>query len=101
MSIARVGYSLSREAREKVEADVTAQAISRWRAKAAQMAQQFGYSGYSVREVNVATNDAPQQPVPMLMRAARAGVAADESLPTEAGKGEVTATVSGSAQMTR
>ena len=101
MTIARVGYALSREAREKVETEVTAQAIARWRAKAAQMAQQFGYSGYSVREVNVATNDAPQQPVPMLMRAARAGVAADESLPTEAGKGDVTATVSGSAQMTK
>lgn len=101
MSIARVGYSLSREAREKVEAEVTAQAIARWRVKAAQMAQQFGYSGYSVREVNVATNDSPQQPVPMMMRAARAGAVADESLPTEAGKGDVTATVSGSAQMTK
>ena len=101
MSIARVGYSLSREAREKVEADVTAQAISRWRAKAALMAQQFGYSGYSVREVNVASNDMQQGPVPMLMKSARASAVADEALPIEAGKAEVTATVSGSAQMTR
>lgn len=101
MSIARVGYTLSREAREKVEADATAQAIARWRAKAAQMAQQFGYAGYSVREINVATNDLQQPPMPMQMRAARAGAVADEALPTEAGKGDVTATVSGSAQMTR
>jgi predicted secreted protein len=101
MSIARVGYTLSREARDKVEADVTAQAIANWRTKAAQMAQQFGYSGYIVREVNVATNDSPQQPAPMLMRATRASALADEALPTEAGKGDVTATVSGSAQMTR
>ena len=101
MSIARVGYSLSREAREKVEADVTAQAISRWRAKAALMAQQFGYSGYSVREVNVASNDMQQGPVPMLMKSARASAVADEALPIEAGKAEVTATVSGSAQMIR
>lgn len=101
MTIARVAYSLSREAREKVEAEVTAQAIARWRAKAAQMAQQFGYSGYSVREVNVATNDAQQQPVPMMMKVSRASAGADEALPTEAGKGEVTATVNGSAQMTK
>ena len=101
MTIARVGYSLSREAREKVEGDVTAQAISRWRAKAALMAQQFGYSGYSVREVNVATNDMQPGPAPMLMKAARATAVADEALPTEAGKAEVIATVSGSAQMTR
>ena len=101
MSIARVGYTLSRDAREKVEAEVTAQAIARWRAKAAQMAQQFGYGGYSVREVNVATNDFQQPPVPMLMKAVRASAAADEALPTEAGKGDVTATVNGSAQMTK
>jgi len=101
MTVARVGYTLSREAREKVETEVTAQAIARWRAKAAQMSLQFGYSGYSVREVNVATNDAPQPPVPMLMRATRASSPVEEALPTEAGKGEVTATVNGSAQMTR
>lgn len=101
MTIARVGYTLSREAREKVEADVTAQAIARWRAKAALMAQQFGYAGYSVREVNVATNDFQQPPVPMLMKSARAAGMADEALPTEAGKGEVSATVSGAAQMTK
>ena len=101
MTIANVGYTLSREAREKVEADVTAQAIARWRAKAALMAQQFGYSGYSVREVNVATNDFQQRPVPMLMKSARAAGMADEALPTEAGKGDVIATVNGSAQMTK
>ena len=101
MTIARLGYSLSREAREKVEADVAAQAITRWRAKAGQMSQQFGYSGYSVREVNVATNDPPQYPVQPTMKAARASTAADESLPTEAGKSEVTATVNGAVQMTR
>ena len=101
MTIARVGYTLSREARDKVEAEVTAQAIARWRAKAASMAQQFGYSGYSVREVNVTTNDVQQQPMPMLMKASRASTVAEEALPTEAGKGEVTATVSGSAQMSK
>ena len=101
MSIARVIYLLSREAREKVEAEVMAQAIARWRAKAALMAQQFGYSGYSVREVSVSTNDFQQQPVAMLMKSARAPGMADEALPTEAGKGDVTATVNGSAQMTK
>jgi predicted secreted protein len=99
MTLARVGYALSREAREKVEADVTAQAISRWRSKAASMAQQFGYSGYSVGEVNVASNDVQPSPVPLQMKASRAAAVAEEALPTEAGKGEVTVTVTGSAQM--
>jgi predicted secreted protein len=100
MTIARVGYTLSKEAREKVEADVTAQAIARWRAKAGLMSQQFGYTGYTVREVNVAANE-PGGPQPMVMMARGKAMAADESLPTEAGKGEVSVTFSGSAQMTR
>jgi predicted secreted protein len=101
MSIARVGYTLSKEAREKVEAEVAARAIADWRAKAQQMSQQFGYGGYTVREVNVATNEQGGAPVPVMMTRAKAMSAADEALPTEAGKGDVTATVSGSAQMTK
>ncbi len=101
MTIARVGYTLSREARENVEAEAVAQAIARWRSKAQQMSQQFGYTGYTVREVNVATNEAGGGPVPVMMRAKVMAAVAEEALPTEAGKGEVTASVSGSAQMTR
>jgi predicted secreted protein len=101
MTIARVGYSLSRELREKIEAEVVAQAIARWRAQAQQMSLQFGYAGYGVREVSVVTNEPPAAPMPKLMQAARASAMADEALPTQAGKGDVTATVSGSAQMTR
>ena len=44
MTIGRVGYGLSRELREKVEGEVTAQAIARYRAKAADYAKQFGYA---------------------------------------------------------
>lgn len=101
MTIQRVGYTLSKEAREKVESEVAAQAIARWRAKAQQMSQAFGYGGYTVREVNVATNEpGPGIPVPM-MRAKAASIDMAESLPTEAGKGEVTANVNGSVQMTK
>lgn len=101
MAIARVGYTLSKEAREKVEAEVTAQAIANWRAKAQQMTQQFGYSGYTVREVNVATNEQGGGPQPMVMARMKTMSVGDEALPTEAGKGDVVATVSGSAQMTK
>jgi predicted secreted protein len=100
MNIARVGYSLSKEAREKVEAEVVSRAVADWRAKAQQMSQQFGYSGYTVREVNVGTSEPGAGPVPTAMVRANA-IQMDQPLPTEAGKGDVTATVSGSAQMTR
>ncbi len=101
MSIASVGYTLSKEAREKVEAEVSARAIADWRARAQQMSQQFGYGGFTVREVNVATNEPDGGRVRVVTMSRAKSMSAEESLPTEAGKGEVSATVSGSAQMTR
>jgi predicted secreted protein len=101
LTIARVAYGLSRELREQSEGDVAAQAIARYRAKAADYAKQFGYAGYTIREISVIASDAPpNRPVPM-MRAAVASAPADEALPAEAGKASVAVTVSGSVQMNR
>ena len=99
LTVARVGYGLSREVREAAEADVTAQAITRFRAQATSYAKQFGYAGYEIREVNIATvQPQPFGPRPMMMQA-RAADAGAEPLPIEAGKGSVTANVNGSVQM--
>jgi predicted secreted protein len=98
MTISRVGYALSRRAREKVEADVVAQAIARYRAKAEATSKEFGFGGYAIREVNVSTDEPPPH-MPMTMMRQRADAAATEALPVEPGRGIVTATVSGSVQM--
>ncbi len=101
LTIGRVAYDLSRELREKSEADVSAQAIARYRAKAADYAKQFGYAGYAIGEVNVNTNEAPPgRPIQLLMRSS-ASAPADEALPVEAGKGTVTVNVSGTVHLTR
>ena len=99
MTIGRVGYSLSRELREKTEGDVAAQAIARYRAKAGEYAKQFGYGGYAIREVNVNADSPPMLYQAMAPRAKAMSVASDESLPVEAGKGTVTVTVNGTVQM--
>lgn len=101
MSVARVGFGLSREARERVATEVSASAIARFQQRAASYTQQFGFGGWSVREVNISGGDvAPSGPMPMF-RAARAMAAApaDESQPVEAGRATVSVTVSGSIQM--
>ena len=98
MTIARVQFALSREAREKVDADVTAQAIDRFRAKAEAVSRNFGFGGYSIREVSVQSNEPPGAQPMYRMQASRAA-GADEALPVEAGKANVTASVSGSVQM--
>ena len=101
LTVARVGYGLSREQREKVEGDVAAQAISRFRVKAADYAKQFGYAAFAIREVNVNTEQQagiqPMQNVRMKSMSA----SSDESLPVEAGKALVTVSVNGSVQMSK
>lgn len=99
LSIARVQQSLSREAAARVEADVTAQAVASFRAKADQSARLFGFSGWLLREVNI-NGEMPRMRAPLVaMRAASA--MAEEALPVEAGKTSVTASVNGSVQLTR
>ncbi|TDM06541.1 MAG: SIMPL domain-containing protein [Ideonella sp. MAG2] len=99
MTIASVNYSVSRETREKMEAEVTAMAIARFKNQAQLQAQAFGYGGYSLREVSVAY-DAPDGGHPVMMADMRMAKAeAAPAMPVEAGKGSISATVSGSVQL--
>ena len=99
LTVARVGWSLSREAREKVEAQVAAQAIERFRERADLVAKQFGFSAWALREVNVSSPDGPVMPVPVMRTQAMRAAADEAPLPVEAGKALVSATVSGSVQL--
>jgi predicted secreted protein len=101
LAIARVGFSLSREARLRVEDDVTAQAIERFRARADAVARQFGMTGYTLLEVALTTDAPPGGLVQMraMATASARGAGMDEGLPVEAGRSTVTATVSGRVQM--
>lgn len=101
LTIHRVGYGLSRELREKSEGEVAAQAIARYRAKAADYAKQFGYSGYAIREITVSGSEQLPGPRPVLMQARSVSAASDDALPVEPGKGTVTVNVSGTVQMTK
>ena len=101
MTVSRMMFSLSREAREAAEADVASRAIARFKGRAESYARQFGFGGYSLREVNVGGGDfAPPVGQPMLRGArAMASSSADEIQPVEAGKALVSVTVSGSIQL--
>jgi predicted secreted protein len=97
LTVSRVTQGLSRELREKTEGEVVEQAISRYRAKAAEYTKHFGYTGYLIREVNVSANEQPGPPVPMMRMQVMAKE--DAALPVEAGKAPVMVTVSGTVQM--
>lgn len=100
LTVQRVSHGLSRELREKSEGEVSARAIARYRAVAADYAKQFGYAGYTIREVNVSANEPPPGgPIPMMRQ--QMAMKEDAALPVEAGKAVVTVTVNGSVQMTK
>jgi predicted secreted protein len=99
MTVGGVSFGLSREQRAKVEGDAQSIAIEHFKAKAAELAKGFGFSGYSLREVAVNTND-QGFPRPIRMQGMEAkAAAADMAVPVEAGKSTVMVTVSGSVQL--
>ena len=99
MTLAGVSFGLSREQRAKVEGEAQAIAIERFKAKAAELARNFGFSGYTLREVAVNTNEPGF--IPRLRMAAQEGrvAAADAAVPVEPGRASVIVTVSGSVQL--
>jgi len=99
MTVARVAYRLSREATQKVEGEIAAEAIARYRSKAGEYAKQFGYGSYAIREVNVTTSEPPGGPQPMFRAQAAAMSTQGDALSVEPGKAQVSATVSGTVQM--
>ena len=100
MQVGNVQFSLSPEAQRAAEQKLTGEAIASFRQQAGSAAQAFGYSGYSIREVNVGQTGVMPRPVMMMsVRAMGADAKAAAPLPLEAGTSTVTVNVSGSVQM--
>lgn len=101
MPISQVAFDLSREARAKVEGEAQTQAIEQFKVRAADLAKGFGFTGYTLREVAVNSNEMIPGPRPrmMAMEAKASSMAADAAVPVEAGKAQVVVNVSGSVQL--
>lgn len=97
MTLGGVSFGLSREQRAKVEGEAQAQAIERFKARAAELARGFGFTGYTLREVAVNTNEPGF--MPRMRMAAAPNAAAEAPVPVEPGRSAVTVTVSGSVQL--
>ena len=100
LTLGNVSFGLSREARARVEAEVTAQAIDRFKQKAQEISKGFGFGGYTVREVNVQANDQGfSQPRGRMMAMEAKMSSADAAVPVEAGRSTVVVNVSGAVKM--
>ena len=101
LTMNNMAFSLSREARQKLESDVQALAIERFKSRAAEVAKGFGFTGYTLREIAISSADqggGNGYPRPVAMQS-RASVASDAPVPVEAGKSQVNVTVSGTIQL--
>jgi len=100
MAVGSVGFSISREGRQKLESEVQALAVERFRQRAQELSRSFGFTGYTVRQVSVSSAD---QGGPVMVAARMSGQtmadAANMAVPVEAGKVTVNITVSGTVQM--
>ncbi len=100
MVVVQTVFGLSREQRERLEQQAQAQAIERFRARAGEIARGFGFSSYSLREININSQELGAQIRPRFMAMeAKASVASDAPLPVEAGQAQVQVTVSGAVQL--
>jgi len=99
LSIANVGFGLSREQQAKTETEAQSVAIDNFKQRADELAKNFGFGGYTLREVSVNAHlGGPVQPRMMAMEA-MAKAASDAPVPIEAGKATVVVNVSGSVQL--
>jgi predicted secreted protein len=101
MQVGNVTFSLSPEAERAAGQKLSSEAIASFRNEAQASAQAFGYSNYSIREVNVGRNGSSPRPVMMMARSMNADAKMSAPMALEAGTSTVTVNVSGSVQMGR
>lgn len=99
MTIGQLAFGLSREQRARVESDAQAQAIERFKAKAAEVAKAFGFAGYTLREVSIQSSGGAVAPRRVAMvQAASVLSSSDAPVQVEPGRSVVEVTVSGAVQ---
>ncbi|MDR5819480.1 SIMPL domain-containing protein [Caballeronia sp. LZ043] len=102
MQVGSVAFSLSPEAQRAAEQKLVTQAIDSFRKQAQTAAQSFGYSNFSIREVNIGHSGVQPRPVMMMQsRAMSADAKMAAPIAMEAGTTTVTVDVNGSVQMGR
>ncbi|MDR2128336.1 MAG: SIMPL domain-containing protein [Burkholderiaceae bacterium] len=101
LSIANITFDLSPERRAQVESQARAQAIDRFKDKAAEIAKAFGFANYSLREVTISSDENATVPRMFANKAAmsmKSVLGEPPSVQVEPGNATVTVTATGSVQ---
>jgi len=97
-------FEVSRELREREEAMLIERGIASFRARASLAARAFGFTTYTLREVQLGSaggDGSKPPPRPVMARAAEMAAAAPEPVALEGGRVTLSLTVAGSILMTR
>lgn len=99
LTVSQLNFGLSRPQRDNAERAAQEKAINAFKSRAAEIANGFGFSGFSLREVSVNVNDQGNGPRPRMM-AMEAKLGGQSSpLPVDAGNTAIVVNVSGSVQL--
>ena len=98
LTIAGMDFSLSRETQQKLESDVQALAIDRFKSRAKEVAKGFGFNDFRLREINISSADeGGGMPQPRMMAMdAKSFSSVSKAVAMEPGTSKVNVTVSGS-----
>ena len=99
LTVANVNFGLSRDQRTLAESKAQSIAINRFKSKATEISNSFGFSSYTLREVAINAGDQIFTPRPRLMAMEMKMASADSIVPIEAGKNTIVVNVSGSIQL--
>ena len=97
MTVASINFGLTPEQFQAAQTKAQTQAIAKFRNNATDIAKGFGFSDYTLGEVNIGA----ETPAPMVRQRmlASASMAGDAPIAAEGGTSQVTVTVSGSVQL--
>jgi predicted secreted protein len=102
LMIANTGFEMSRAQRDREEAALIESAVNAFKTKATAAAKAFGFTGFSLREVNLGSIGGDVRPMAKFaMTRAAMAEAAPEPMSIEGGKTVLTLSVSGTVIMSR
>ncbi len=99
LTVSNVSFGLSRDQRIVAESKAQAIAINRFKFKASEISNSFGFSTYTLREVAISAADQAYTPRPRVMAMDIRMASVESTVPVEAGKNTVVVNVSGSIQL--
>lgn len=99
LTVSSAQFGLTPDNLRQAQSQAQVQAIADFRQNASGIAKGFGFTDYTLGEVQVSA-DAPNTPMrPRMMAVSAMAMSADSAVPAEAGVSSVTVTVSGSVQL--